>query len=130
MAIDYQKMQVTADRLLVGNGRAAVLVKINRTVADPAQPWRGNNTTETTLNVTAVFVGIKAADVDGDLIRRGDQFAIVSGLDAGSEDLRTYDALRENGQEWKILDVEQFRPGASGAPAVEYTLAFKLHLRK
>ena len=127
MAIDYLKMQLTADRLITSNGRAAVLVKINRSVANTTQPWRGNLTLgETTLNVTAVFVGIKAEDVDGDMIKRGDQFAFVSGLDASLLDLRTFDSLRDGSEEWKIIDVERYSPG--GSP--ERDLAFKLHLRK
>ena len=98
------------------------MVKLSRDPTDPAKPWRGTTAADTVSTpVTAVFVGFRKADVDGGLIRRGDQKVLVKA--AGLPDITGYDEVVDSeGIKWRIVNVEAVRPGA-------VTLLYKLQVR-
>lgn len=125
MAINYASLALVAQTLLEENGRAATLIRLDTTPLDGAQPWRGTNfASAQEVEATAVFLNYEAADVDGDLVQRGDQRAFVAQLSVEGVDLREFDLLRDDaGLEWKIVNVDTVRPGGT-------TLVYKLQLRK
>ena len=127
MALDYVKLQATANRLITENGGPATLIELDATPADAGKPWRGATpeaTPKTTLAVTAVFVDVDDDDVGGDHIKRGDQFVLVSGLEAGANNLGDFAILRANGEQWRIVDTKRYRPDGSTE------LAWRLQVRK
>lgn len=125
MAIDYASLALVAQTLLEDNGRACTLIRLEETPTDANMPWRGSDfDAAEEVGATAVFLAFRDDDVDGDLIRRGDQRAFVAELTVPGVDLRQFDLLRDDaGLEWKVVSVETVRPGGT-------TLLFKLHLRK
>lgn len=127
MALDYVKLQATANRLITENGGPATLIELDDTPADAGKPWRGATpeaTPKTTLAVTAIFVEVTDDDVAADHIKRGDQFVFVSGLQAGANNLGDFAILRANGEQWRIVNTLRYRPNRS----VE--LAWRLQVRK
>lgn len=127
MAIDYARMQTVANRLITENGGPVTLVKIDPTPDNPAQPWRGStpeSSPEVTLSVTGIMVEVDDEDVDGDHVKRGDQFVFVSGQEAGANDLGDFAILRASGQQWRIMRARRYRPDGSTE------LAWRLQVRK
>lgn len=124
MAIDYAGLADVAQELIEDNGRTATLVKVSEVPADASQPWRGNTSIETTQVVSAVFLDYMKEDIDGDLVRNGDQRAFIAEKSAPGIDFQDYEILRDDeDQEWKIIDVDKKRPGPT-------TIVFILQLRK
>lgn len=124
MALDYAALATVSQTLIEANGRSVTLVKVSEVPLTPAQPWRGNTTTETLSVVTAVMMDYEKEDVDGDLVRAGDQIAVVAEKSAPSADIEDYELLRDDeNQEWKIINVDKIRPGPT-------TLVFLIQLRK
>jgi len=110
--VDYASLAITAQRLIDANGRDISLVKQDQTSADPAKPWRANAGNPTTLGpLKAVIVPYDAADVDGQLVRRGDKVAYVAAADTDPSEVETFDVLVDGGSNWKIQDVQTLDPG-------------------
>ncbi len=124
MAVDYAKLALTAQRLIEGNGRSVTFIKVSETPIDPNEPWRGNTSAETTAVANAVLSSYDKEDIDGDLIRAGDQRAVVAELSVPGQDIEDFELLRDDeNQEWKIINVTKVRPGPT-------TLVFVAQLRK
>lgn len=124
MAFDYSGLEATSQFLIESFGRAATLVQVSQVPVDSDQPWRGNTSAETTHDVIAVFVDYNKEDIDGDLVRNGDQKCFVSQQSIPGIDLQVYNLLRDDeGQEWKIIAVDKKRPGP-------VTIVFIMQLRK
>jgi hypothetical protein len=124
MAFDYTGLAQAAQELVEDFGRDVTLVKVSETPADPNAPWDGNTSAETTNTIAAVLFDYEKEDIDGELIRAGDQQAVTAELSDRGVDFQDYELLRDDeGQEWKIVDVDKIRPGPT-------TIAFLFQLRK
>jgi len=73
----YDRMQKTANRLLVGKGQA---VTLNHTVAGTYAPGEGVTTTVSTQYGTGAVVDWDARQVDGTLVKTGDKRLLLSAL--------------------------------------------------
>lgn len=119
--VDYAALSQIANTLVAENGRAVTFIKMDRTPADPAKPWRGaaapTATPAATLAATAVFVEPSSASrlgissEESDLVKRSTQIMMVALGSESSEDLRDYDQVLDDGTHWKITTVEQLKPG-------------------
>jgi len=120
MAINYTKAAATALKLLSANGRPVTLVKINRTPSDPNKPWEGSdNTPDTTVTATAVFVdpvsekdlgrNLKRGPTDG--ITKGFQIAFISAAENPGVDLSEYDRMIDNGVVYTVDEIDVLKPG-------------------
>ncbi len=124
MAIDYTALSATAQTLVEENGRDVTLVKKSEVPLNPTQPWRGNTITEVTQLIKAVMTDYEREDIDGDLIRKGDQLAVVAEQSAPGIAFEDYEILRDDeDQEWRIIMVDKIRPGPT-------TVLFLIQLRK
>ena len=118
--MDYAKLAALSTRLIAENGQSVTIVKASRTVANPAEPWRGTEASTTTTAVKAVISGYKESDTDGELVRRGDLKAIIdSGVDVRKQD----HLIDADGKQFKILVVKMIRPGPT-------TIFYELQLRE
>lgn len=121
--VNYASLAATAQRLIEANGRDVTLVKLSEVPADAAKPWRGTTDAPTEVTAKAVMRGYTKEEVDGDLIRRGDQEAIIAELSVPGQEIEEFELLRDDeDQEWRIMNVEKVRPGP-------LTLVFKAQLR-
>lgn len=116
MPVNYTQLAVTAERLIRENGREVTIVK--RSAAAPAgEPWEDDGTSEaeTTLTVDAVFLDELVEDLPGqpgaDRTWIGQIFIAAS--DAGSEDLTTFDLIRDNGRHVELASVRPLKPGST-----------------
>ena len=122
--VDYAALALTAERLIEDNGRDVTFVKVSETPIDANEPWRGNTSAETTVVAKAVLSDYAKEDIDGDLIRTGDQRAVVAELSVTGNDLEEFEIMRDDeNQEWRIINVDKVRPGPT-------TLVFVAQLRK
>jgi hypothetical protein len=101
-----------AERLIATKGRAVTLYSRPRPAVDASRPWRKPNEPDAATPVTGVFLDFEADDVDGELVKRGDQRLLVAegalnGADAGGFD-RVEDAATGN---WSIVSFKSTRPG-------------------
>ena len=132
MAVDYDKLALTAQRLIQENGRAITLKRNDRTTADPAKPWNGPTTVEaptSDLSLYGVFVPPNTVRQFGltalgqgteliDLLKFREQIIITS---QGQVDIRNYDRVVDSGypnENWSLTGMQVLRPGNT------YILAF------
>jgi hypothetical protein len=109
--VNYASLATTAQRLINENGRTVTLTKTDRTPADSNKPWRAGGSSDTTVDVVAVLVPYESKDVDGTLVKRGDNRAYVAALDTGAELIEDYDTLVDSSDYWRIQAVEVINPG-------------------
>ncbi len=78
------------------------------------------------VTAQGVLLSYDEADVDGEIVKRGDRRALVSYNGAGGYDLREYDELEEpNGEKWRLQDVELVKPATDKTGVL-----YKLQLRR
>lgn len=116
---DYTRLAATAQRLIKNNGRSITFVKLDEAAADPAQPWNGPSTNETTLALNGVFVppntvrqfGLSALGEGTefrDLVTFSEQIIITA---QGENDLREYTKVIDRSDRWGIIGLQVLRPG-------------------
>lgn len=93
------------------------MVKESRQAEDPEKPWRKKGCTdEERLTVRAAIVDYDENDIDGERIRRGDKRALIEvpledSTDPTSDiDLRDFDILVDQGERWRMEDVNKVDP--------------------
>lgn len=110
--VDYAKLSTVAETLIEENGRTITLIKRSRTVSDATKPWRGVSATNAVeLSLKGVFDNYKEQDIDGDLIRRGDQMLLIAHNDVSSNEIETFDEVTDGTDTWKIISVKLIKPG-------------------
>lgn len=117
MALNYENLANTAERLIEENGRDLTLIKGSETVADPTKPWREDLVAgETRFTIKGVIVRYDNEDIDGTLIKRGDRQALVAhnsveDESTGSVIIEKFDRVLDGGVDWKIIEVTSWEPG-------------------
>lgn len=120
MGINYTKAAEVARKLLVANGRAVTLVKINRQAADPNMPWLGaEGIPGTKVTVTAAFVDpVSEKDLGrnlkrgpNDSIMRGSQIGFISAQENPGVDLTKFDKMIDNGVVYTVDEIDLLKPG-------------------
>jgi hypothetical protein len=107
--MSLRQIQIDADNAMrevareVGNGE--FVAELLRPGGTPSQPWEAP-TTSTTIEYTAIEMGISRALVDGTLIKASDRFVWLTALD--KPEPKTSDKLRIRGETevYSILDVD------------------------
>lgn len=118
--VDYVKLAGVAERLVRQNGREITFVRRPIAPVDPLRPWRGPDNTldDETFVTRGVFVppntvrqfGLSALGEGTefiDLIAFSEQIAIVF---PGTEDLRQYKTIRDNGINWNMVGLQLLQP--------------------
>jgi hypothetical protein len=126
VAFNYAELAVTADALITEFGRSLTLSKRDRTPADSSKPWQGPASPGTDTTVTLLGVVNPSADEDmpGTVIKRGDAYAIISAIGAGSTtDVAQFDTLIDGSTKWHILNASGVNPGP-------VNLVWILHLKR
>jgi len=116
MAIDYTALAEDARTLIEENGRAVTLKKFSETPQDSNKPWRGRDSaTDDTVDATAILAPFESQDVDGQIVRMGDQRCILAAAsqNVAGRDIETFDSLDDSGVTgvWKIVSVQLIQPG-------------------
>jgi hypothetical protein len=113
--VDSIKLAATAKRLIDANGRDVTVVKFGSTPADSEKPWRGQKVPhETEVTGKAAFVPktqiiTTYAEIQEEVRREG-EYALFAADDDGGYDLRSFDAIVDRGQQWRILKTEVIQP--------------------
>lgn len=98
-----------AKRLIKKNGQAVTLRTFAPGEADPAKPWKPGENAPIDQLVDAVFLDYEQKYIDGELIRSGDQRALLPA--EGLTSPPTVDGLILRGAEvWKIVTVGPLNP--------------------
>lgn len=113
----YDSAVALALRLITKFGQSATLVQASRS-QQTAQPWKPDTTVETSYSVKAVFLDYKINEIDGELIRRGDQRVYVpaSGLAVVPG---PGDHLERDEERWTVIVCVPLNPGGT---QIVYTL--------
>ncbi len=77
----YDSKIALAKRLITKFGQPVELTRITLGEDAPDKPWRPSPNTEESKIVFAVFLNYDIRQIDGDLIREGDQMVLVSPVD-------------------------------------------------
>lgn len=138
--VDFVRLANTAQRLVEANGRDATLYKRDRTPANPAQPWRGPDSTPTPPDglvigpVKVAFVPASGSgfgkllfDADETIMQKIDEVGLLatnSAVDGGftAEDVEKVDTLKDGARIYKIVEIGHLRPS-------DTSLLFVLGLR-
>ena len=107
---DFNKLALTAKRLIDANGRQVTLIKYGNDPADSDKPWRGRNDYH-----EAEVVGFASFVSDSflknvDSIKRESNFALFAAEDDEGNDLETFDVIDDGGIIWKIIQTELIAP--------------------
>ena len=121
MAIDYDKLALTAERLVTESGRTIELVMTSKTPDDVTKPWRGNTSAgETVLEVPGIQLLPNAVRVF-DLSALGDanEFRglvtyseLVYVIFQGEANLEDYTLVRDGGVDFQIQSTQALKPAS------------------
>lgn len=76
----FDNSKALAQRLIEKNGQSVELVRIKLGSDVPEKPWRTEANVQVSETVTAVFLNYDIKQIDGDLVRVGDQIAYIAAL--------------------------------------------------
>ena len=114
---DFDKLALTAQRLIAANGRQVTIIKYGNAPEDSDKPWRGRNEyREAEVVGYAAFVprtpklATVASNMDG-VLREGD-YALFAAEDDGGYELETFNAIEDDGVLWKIVSCELINPAS------------------
>lgn len=118
MALNYTKLQATAERLIRQSGRVVTFVQIDQFTDDPSKPWRGvtadRESPTVTLEKRAVFVEPntniflgETIKVD-DLLKNVNKIMVVDGVDNLDG---FHEVVEDDGSRWRIEFIYRLRPG-------------------
>ena len=115
--MDFDKAQVTAERLITANGRSVVIQRLSSTPEDAAKPWNGPGapTVVQRVVINASFVsdansqttGFGKYLVDEALLKSVEQVALVAGR---KTDLTPFHVILDGAIRWKIVWVKELKP--------------------
>lgn len=112
---NFDKLALTAQRLIAANGRSVTIVKYGKASNDQDKAWRGQNEYhEAEVPGTAAFVPktqlvtTSAENVDG--VVRESEYALFAAEDDGGHDLRQFNVIEDGGEVWRIVHVELLQP--------------------
>lgn len=102
-----------AKRLITKYGQSVTLVRVGLGSTSD-KPWRPSPNTETLETVSAVFLNYDIRQIDGELIKRGDQNVFLSPVDTATPP-RVGDVIRrpvETGtiEQWNVIGVRPLAP--------------------
>lgn len=123
--VDYDEFAAIAKELVEEHGRTITLLKRNTTPTTPGTPWTGNTATPgsgsggASVSAIACFVpaagsgfGSAARDRDLDIVKDVEQFALIASTSLpANTDLRAFDSIDDGTHIWKVVFVEELRPG-------------------
>lgn len=115
--VDYVSLRAVAEKLIDTNGRDVTLRRLNRTAANPSEPWRGPGAGVPTENtVRAAIFNFLETEVDGELVQRGDKQAFIAASaaeDAGVTQVEKDDMIidPEDETDYQIVQVDTIVPG-------------------
>jgi hypothetical protein len=122
MAIDYDRMLATAQRLIGNAGRTITLRRLNNTPTDSNKPWRGNASPTTppaeSVQISAVAVppasliqlGFRV-ELRDDVVQRGSQVLIAAPPTSGETDLGDFDEMVDSDNKvFKVKVLDTLRP--------------------
>lgn len=119
--VDFARLAQTAQRLIEANGRSVMLRKRDRTPADPAEPWRGPDTTPTPPDgdvQTAIVAFVPPSGtgfgrnriIDGTLADSFDQIGLLAADSVPGIDIEDFSTVEDGTKAWKIENVKTLRP--------------------
>lgn len=103
-------LEDTAEKLIDKFGRPASLLKKSLTPADPAKPWEGSASEGAAEDITAVFLDFNDDQIDGTVIKAGDQKVLVAAK--ATADISTEDSIVDSGRTWRIKAANLLKPGS------------------
>lgn len=110
--VDYVSLAVKARTLIEANGRSLTFKIVDRDPVDSAKPWRGRDAAQDiTFSAKGVVYNYDAADVDGDLVRRGDKRVLVAHNSISGYDFEQVDSFLDGSDNYKVVNVGVVAPG-------------------
>ena len=118
--VDFVRLAATAERLINANGRTISVIKLEKTAADPAKPWRGpadsRDPAQTTVTGRGSFVpiasaaslGIDVAQVDN--LKEEAQVCLFPANSDGGNSLERFDEILDRGARWQIVLTSVLQP--------------------
>lgn len=100
-----------ADRLITKNGMPITLRHRTLAAAASDTPWEPGAATVTDTTVDGVFLNYNRKDVDGDVIKQGDQYVYIAAKNLSSVP-SIDDLLIRDTEVWKIVNIEELRPNS------------------
>ena len=116
MAVNYTGLAATAERLIRENGREVTIVKRIETPPDTDAPWDGDDASaDVTVTADAVFLDELVGGVSGEpgADRTWIGMILIAATDAGTEDLTTFDAIRDSGRHVELATIAPLKPGST-----------------
>lgn len=113
---DFEKLALTAKRLIEANGRTVTVSKLANTATDATKPWRTTSVpVAESVSGRAVFVdpsslGRLFENVDD--VKRGTQVVLFAAENDGGFELETFDTITDFTAEWKILRTKVLNPAS------------------
>ena len=111
---NYTNLVNLADRLIEQFGRDVTIVKRIETPPVAATPWEGDDATaETTVTASAVFLDEMVGGITGEpgADRTWIGQILIAAKDGGTEDLTTFDAIRDDGRHIELASIAPLKPG-------------------
>ena len=103
-------LEDTAVKLIAKFGRTASLLRRAAVPDDTNAPWDATASEGVSESITAVFVGFKDDQIDGQTIQSGDQMALIAAK--ATTGLGTEDSIVDGGRTWRIIAAELIKPGS------------------
>ncbi len=120
--VNFTGLINSSQRIIQDVGR---LVSIERNVSitdvDPAKPWLGKTSSVELHAVYAAFVNFEEKDMEGTLVRQGDQRCFISPKNLTIE-ITTSDKIIDGSTTWTIIQAKSQKPGGA-------VLIHNLHVR-
>ena len=108
-AFNYARMAATATRLLTRFGGPLQLVRVLPGAYDPATDTLSGGS-ETSHTVTGAKFDYEQDDIDGTVIRKGDQRAYIAPTAAVTP--QTGDVLTIDGEQWNVVASRPLKPAS------------------
>jgi len=112
---DFDKLALTAQRLIEANGRAVTVIKFGTDSQDQDKPWRGQNEyREAEVPGAMAFIPktqvltTRAENVDG--VVRETQYSLFAAENDGDHDLEHFNVIEDGDTLWRIVSVELISP--------------------
>jgi hypothetical protein len=117
--MDYGRMQASVNRILGGAGADVIL---NSAATGEYNAATGQATVTFTAHPSyAVLLDYKQRDIDGTLVKQGDQIAYMPPSVTASP--KTGDTLTIQGVDWKVVQCKPLAPG-------QVSVLYELQIRK
>lgn len=108
---DYTRLRNTTSRMIRKFGQSVELTVFTQQ-ADPTQPFNGSAATPQVLLGQAVFTDFDMKDVDGTVIRMGDQKVLLAAKDFTVDpDTQSFIRRTDESQKWTVVKVKRINPG-------------------